>query len=103
MKKQSNRSFMKAAHASHLKSWRESGMVQSVKIAGSADGPCAECRNFLDRSYGLYEVPELPNRRCTTPGGCRCALPSSISFIRRSKPWLAKSRLKARNPEGARK
>jgi hypothetical protein len=63
---------MKAIHANHLKSWRESAMVQSVKITGSEDGPCAECTKLLNRSYDLYDAPELPNPKCTTPGGCRC-------------------------------
>lgn len=58
----------------NLESWRESDCVQSVKITGSDDGPCEECRKLLDRSWGLDDAPELPNPKCTTRGGCRCCL-----------------------------
>ena len=58
----------------NLESWRKDGSVQSVKITGSADGPCEECKKLLNRSWGLGDVPELPNPKCTTPGGCRCAV-----------------------------
>ena len=58
----------------NLGPWRKSDCVQSVKITGSADGPCGECRKLLNRSWGLDNVPELPNPKCTTLGGCRCCL-----------------------------
>ena len=56
----------------NLKSWRESGMVQSIEITGSADGPCAECRKLHNHPWSIDDVPELPNPKCTTRGGCRC-------------------------------
>ena len=65
---------MYVAHHRNLESWRESDCVQSVKIVGSEDGPCEECRKLLNRSWSLDDVPELPNPKCTTPGGCRCAV-----------------------------
>jgi len=57
----------------NLQSWRQSGCVRGVGILGSADGPCEECMKLHNRVWSLNEVPELPNPRCTTEGGCRCS------------------------------
>lgn len=67
----------------HLDAWRESGVVSGVRILGSADGPCDECKKLHDRVWSLDQVPEVPNPRCTSSMSCRCATVAELREERR--------------------
>lgn len=52
--------------------WRRSGLVRTVKIFCSADGPCVACAELRNRVWPIEELPEIPYEHCTSPQGCRC-------------------------------
>jgi hypothetical protein len=64
---------------SNLRSWRQSGCVRSVRVLGSADGSCPQCRKLQARVWPLSRVPELPHPGCTSEGGCCCALTADVT------------------------
>jgi hypothetical protein len=57
----------------NVESWRNSGLVRTVRIVCSAGGPCETCASLADRVWPIGELPEIPNAHCTSPYGCRCA------------------------------
>jgi hypothetical protein len=57
----------------NLESWRSSGLVRTVKIICSADGPCEACSGLRSRVWPIEELPEIPYENCSSPEGCRCA------------------------------
>lgn len=55
--------------------WRDSGIVKSVKILNSQDGPCKVCLEAAAKTYPIGETPELPIVGCTNiRAGCRCVI-----------------------------
>jgi len=58
----------------NVESWRRLGLVRTVKILCSADGPCAACAGLRSRIWPINELPEIPYEHCTSPQGCRCVV-----------------------------
>jgi len=56
----------------NVEGWRSSGLVRTVKILCSADGPCEACDGLRNRVWPIDDLPEIPYEHCTSPGGCRC-------------------------------
>ncbi len=63
-----------ASFRSVMQTWRETGVVKTVKMVCSSDGPCDACADVKGKTYHLSNVPELPYSLCSnTVIGCRCA------------------------------
>ncbi len=56
----------------NVESWQSSGLVRTVKIICSADGPCKVCAKLSNRTWLLEDVPEIPYEHCTSDEGCKC-------------------------------
>lgn len=56
----------------NIESWRTSGLVRTVKIVCSADGPCKVCARLSKRTWPIEDVPEIPYEHCTSDEGCKC-------------------------------
>ena len=73
-----------AAIQGNLDAWRQSGVAGSVRILGSNDGPCDECKKLHEGIWSLDQVPEVPNPSCKSSMGCRCTIVADICQERRS-------------------
>jgi hypothetical protein len=59
----------------NAKRWKTNGLVESVKLLTSADGPCEVCRKAAEREYTASETPITPVPGCTNmEDGCRCVM-----------------------------
>ena len=56
----------------NFESWRSSGLVRTVRIVCSADGPCKVCARLSNRTWPIKDVPEIPYEHCTSDEGCKC-------------------------------
>ena len=66
--------FFKAiATFRNVSSWCRSGVVKTVKIINSSDGPCDACLEAA-HEYELAQLPGLPLHNCENLNtfGCRC-------------------------------
>lgn len=70
--------FKSTAIYRNVSGWLKSGLVQTVKILNSADGPCSECKAAAIE-YAIRELPRLPLHNCQNLNtvGCRCSVVAS--------------------------
>jgi hypothetical protein len=71
----------------NVEAWLKSGIVPTVKIANSSDGPCPVC-NAAAREYAIRELPQIPLHNCENINtvGCRCSLVAT-KIIGLSRKW----------------
>jgi len=58
----------------NVESWQASGLVSSVEVVCSTDGPCVACSELSEHPWSIDTVPEIPYEHCTSAWGCHCGL-----------------------------
>lgn len=58
----------------NVESWQASGLVSSVEVVCSTDGPCEACSELSEHPWSIDTVPEIPYEHCTSEWGCHCGL-----------------------------
>jgi len=56
----------------NMQAWLESGLVKTIKVLCSQDGPCEACSALSNRAWQIESLPEIPYMHCTSEQGCRC-------------------------------
>jgi len=64
-----------ALHRFNLEQWRNNINIKQVKILHIKDGlSCDVCNSLNGKILNIKDVPELPNKDCTSIKGCRCEM-----------------------------
>ena len=71
----------------NVSGWLKSGLVQTVKIMNSGDGPCAACKAAA-HEYAIHDLPQLPIHNCENINsvGCRCSV-GAVKILGLSQKW----------------
>ena len=56
----------------NIEEWKLSSACEFVKVLDAGSDSCRACRAQSKKKYPIGQPPELPNRLCTNPIGCRC-------------------------------
>jgi hypothetical protein len=67
--------FKSTAIHRNISAWLRSGLVKTVKILNSNDGPCSVCKAAA-HEYAVGQLPQLPLHNCENINtvGCRCSV-----------------------------
>ena len=67
----------------NVESWLATGLVSSVEVVCSSDGPCEACSELSEHPWPIDTVPEIPYEHCASEWGCHCGLILSEHHSRR--------------------